>query len=98
MDDLIDSIVDWGRARNINNPDLQAGKISEELGELWSRFNHGDHDSVLVKDAIGDIIVATTILADILGMDIESCVRTAWWQIKDRKGKTVNGMFIKDNN
>lgn len=31
-----------------------------------------------------------------LKLDLTECVNIAWNQIKDRKGKTVNGTFIKD--
>ena len=33
-----------------------------------------------------------------LDMDIVECVSSAWNEIKDRKGKTSNGVFIKNEN
>lgn len=31
------------------------------------------------------------------GYDIEECLQSAWNEIKDRKGKTINGTFIKES-
>ena len=36
------------------------------------------------------------ILAKQYGWTLEECVEYAFNEIKDRKGKTVNGAFIKD--
>lgn len=35
-------------------------------------------------------------IANILGLDLEECANIAWNEIKDRKGKTLNGTFIKN--
>ena len=48
------------------------------------------------KDAIGDIYVVLTILANQLGLDIDECIDSAYNEIKDRTGKNINGSFIKD--
>ena len=31
-----------------------------------------------------------------LGYNIEDCINAAYDEIKDRKGKTVNGIFVKN--
>ena len=49
----------------------------------------------LVIDSIGDMYVVLTILSMQLNVDIEDCIRSAYEQIKDRKGKIVNGVFVK---
>ena len=35
-------------------------------------------------------------LSRLLNLDLTECANIAWNEIKDRKGKTVNGTFIKD--
>lgn len=35
-------------------------------------------------------------LAESLDLSLEECLESAWNEIKDRTGKTVNGIFIKD--
>ena len=49
-----------------------------------------------VIDAIGDMVVVLTILAEQRGVAIEDCMAAAWDEIKDRKGTLVNGIFIKE--
>ena len=66
----------------------------EETGELAAGLARNDHMEVM--DAIGDIVVVLTILAEQLNVDIETCVDAAWNEIKDRKGRLVNGIFIKE--
>lgn len=47
-------------------------------------------------DALGDINVVLIILAEQLGFDLDTCLQCAYNEIKDRKGQTLNGTFIKD--
>jgi len=49
-----------------------------------------------LMDAIGDMFVVLTIMAAQNGMMIEDCIDAAWQQIRDRKGKMVDGIFIKE--
>lgn len=35
-------------------------------------------------------------LAESFGLSLEECMEAAWNEIKDRTGKTVNGVFVKD--
>lgn len=86
----------WGRDKQINNFYPQFGKVVEELGELVSAVNHGSRDQKEIADAIGDTMVTVIILADILGYDVEDCLDVAWKEIKNRKGHTDGGMFIKE--
>ena len=65
------------------------------MGELASGLAKGRHD--VVKDSIGDIVVVLTILARQEGLEILDCVERAYDEIKDRKGKMVNGVFIKES-
>ena len=47
-------------------------------------------------DGIGDAVVVLTILAAQHDVSIEQCTEVAWGDIKDRKGKMVNGTFVKE--
>jgi hypothetical protein len=47
-------------------------------------------------DAIGDIIVVLTNLAAIEEVKIEDCLNSAYNVIKNRKGKMINGTFVKN--
>lgn len=94
--ELIENIRDWGKTKEISNPYVQMAKLSEESGELASELCRGRMHNDEVKDALGDIGVVWIILADILGYYAEDCLALAWEQIKDRKGKNVNGGFVKE--
>jgi NTP pyrophosphatase (non-canonical NTP hydrolase) len=48
------------------------------------------------SDDIGIAQGRIIMLAHKLGYDPEHCLRIAWNEIKDRKGKTVDGVFHKD--
>jgi len=38
------------------------------------------------------------ILSKQLGYEPSECLESAWNEIKDRKGKTQNGIFVKEEN
>ena len=45
---------------------------------------------------IGDCVVVLTNLAHLAGVDIESCIRSAYDEISSRTGEMKNGTFVKD--
>ena len=90
-------VVRWAAARNlIHGSDARAQtiKLGEEFGELCAAIARGKTDEAM--DAIGDMTVVLTILAAQLGTTIEACQDAAWEQIKDRRGRMVNGVFVKE--
>lgn len=90
-------ILDWAEPKGLLNPDnapKQFMKLSEEIGELANAIIRGD--KLEQADAIGDSVIVLTILADQLGLDIDECVQGAYQVIKHRKGKLVDGSFIKE--
>lgn len=48
------------------------------------------------KDANGDTLVTIIVLACQLDLDVTECLSIAYEEIKNRKGKMVNGTFIKE--
>lgn len=48
-----------------------------------------------MKLEMGDVFVTLIILCDQLNMDPVDCLGRAYGKIKDRTGKTINGVFIK---
>lgn len=88
----------WANDRNIIDgatPQAQFVKLIEEVGELAEGIAKGRHAAVY--DGIGDAVVVLTILAAQYGVEIEHCIELAWNEIKDRKGKMVNGTFVKES-
>jgi len=70
-------------------------KLMEEAGELAEALLKNDESEVI--DAIGDMVVVLTNLAKLRGHNIEDCVSSAYSVIKDRRGKMINGTFVKNN-
>lgn len=97
LSDYVTKILVWADQRNLikgSTPEKQMLKLTEEYGELASGLCRGNMSKV--KDSVGDMIVVLTILTEQLGLDMEDCVAQAWDDIKDRKGKMVDGVFIKE--
>lgn len=95
-DDLFKQVIDWGRERNITNPDKQLCKVLEEVGEMAHEICRSQYTSEDMQDSIGDSLVTIIILADILNFDPLFCLQEAYNTIKDRKGETRNGCFEKE--
>ena len=70
-------------------------KLIEEAGELAKALLDDNIDEV--EDAIGDIVVMLTNLAELNDLKIERCIETAYNQIKNRKGVMSNGTFVKES-
>lgn len=87
----------WATDRNLiegSNVISQFVKLMEETGELARAIVKNDRDEF--ADAIGDIFVVLTIMAAQKDMVIEDCIARAYIEIRHRKGKMVDGIFIKE--
>ena len=92
-----DLIRQWAQERGIydkGNSHTQYVKLMEEAGELAAALLN--KDAYEIKDAIGDIVVVLTNLAALEGMQIENCIDSAYNEIAQRKGKMINGTFVKE--
>lgn len=92
-----DLIRQWANDRNLiegSTPPSQFVKLIEESGELAAGIAKGRRDAVI--DGIGDMVVVLTIIAAQHGVDIEHCIGIAYNEIKDRKGRMIDGVFVKE--
>lgn len=110
MNDIIRNIERWAEDRNLiegSYPAKQLNKLAEEMNELVTgvakydyeaQFDDGEPDLMLpeIADAIGDMAVVLTIIARQLGLKFEDCVAGAYDEIKERKGRMINGVFVKE--
>lgn len=97
-DDLFNLIIKWGHDRNIvegSDPKSQLLKTMSELGELADGINKNRIDEIV--DGVGDVIVTLVLICEKYGITLNDCVNTAYDEIKDRKGRMVNGTFIKED-
>lgn len=95
FEQLAVDVVFWANKRQILHPDnapKQFMKFIEESGELARNILKNQN----CTDDFGDVLVTLIILAEQLNYDLTSCLEYAYNEIKDREGKTVNGVFIKD--
>lgn len=96
MDKLTELIRQWAVDRGLDgsDPTKQMLKLGEEFGELCQGMAKGNKDQII--DSIGDMYVVMTILSMQLGLDIVACIESAYDEIKDRRGKMINGVFVKE--
>ncbi|HCU0866384.1 TPA: MazG-like family protein, partial [Staphylococcus aureus] len=87
---------EWSIEKNLHlaKPDRQALKFFEEAGEIAAALSRSDKEAL--KDGIGDTVVTLIILAQQQGWTLEECLQYAYDEIKNRKGKTINGTFVKE--
>ena len=94
-----DLIRNWALVRGIydgGNSHTQYVKLMEEAGELAKALLQNDKEEI--QDAVGDMVVVLTNLAELEGMSIEDCIDSAYTEISARTGKMINGTFVKDAN
>jgi NTP pyrophosphatase (non-canonical NTP hydrolase) len=98
MENFGERVKQLGNDRNLihgSTPEKQFEKLLEEIKELKEGIDEGDFHKV--ADGIGDCSVVLGVIAAQYGMRLEGCCEVAWEQIKDRKGRMVDGVFVKDS-
>ena len=94
ISNLISKIMKWHEDRNLiegSTDKDQVLKLQQELGEL--------SDSVCkqkdMKDDLGDMMVIMLNIMRRNNLTMEECLETAYIDIKDRKGRMIDGIFVK---
>jgi len=93
-----DKIRDWAKERGLydkGDTKTQYLKLMEEAGELGRAILKDDQPEFV--DAIGDMVVVLTNLAELGNTSIEECTSSAYNVIAKRTGEMVNGTFVKDD-
>ena len=97
-EEIFDCIRIWANERGLydkGDPKTQYIKLMEETGEIGRAILKKDTEQIV--DGIGDAVVVLTNLAELIGVPIEECIQHAYSIISKRKGKMINGTFVKDN-
>lgn len=92
----IERIKNWHYDRNLIDGSTdkdQFAKLIQEAGELSESICKGRD----VSDDIGDMMVVLINIAERNNLEMKECLRKAWADIKDRKGKMVDGIFVKES-
>ena len=88
-------VILWHRDRNLIEGSTDAAqhtKLVEEVKELETNILL----SQPVADDIGDILVVLINIATRNNLSLSECLQVAYEDIKDRKGKMVDGVFVKE--
>lgn len=102
VEEIIKQIIEWGNEKGINNPTKQFNKLAEEMLEAHEAYfdsefyKPSEEEYKHLVEELGDIGVVWVLLCDMLGVDPLEALEVAHNKNKDRKGKTINGSFIKE--
>ena len=96
MNRLIIAVQLWAEEKGLHlaNPIAQLAKIMEELGEVAQAYTRKNEEDLLME--LGDLLVTIIIFAQQNGIELEEALKVAYKKIAERKGKLVNGTFIKE--
>jgi NTP pyrophosphatase (non-canonical NTP hydrolase) len=97
-DNIFECIRMWADERGLydkGDVKTQYIKLMEETGEIGRAILKEDTAELI--DGIGDAVVVLTNLAELAGVPIEDCIQEAYNVISKRKGKMINGTFVKNN-
>ena len=91
---LVELIEKWHEDRNLiegSTDKDQVLKLLQELGELSDSVCKGTD----LRDELGDMLVVMINIMKRNNLTIENCLEKAYNDIKDRKGKMIDGVFVK---
>jgi len=95
VEELVNKIAQWHRDRNLIDGSTdkdQYMKLIQEAGELSDNICKGRD----ISDDIGDMMVVLINIATRNNLTITECLDAAYNDIKDRKGRMVDGVFVKE--
>jgi NTP pyrophosphatase (non-canonical NTP hydrolase) len=93
---LEEKVLAWAESRMIGKPgqtSAQLGKFLEEVDEVEEAFEHGNLEDAELE--IGDVLVTLILLTATMSTNVSSCLDKAYDKIRNRTGKTINGVFVK---
>ena len=88
-------IGQWHRDRNLiegSTDKDQYLKLIQEAGELSDSLCKGKD----IRDDVGDMMVVLINIMVRNNLTMKDCLKVAYADIKDRKGKMVDGIFVKE--
>lgn len=94
LEHLINLWADERGIANLGETDVQFVKVREEFMEVIEAFDHNFPPSAKRLE-IGDALVTLILLARTMGTNVSYCLEQAYEKIKDRKGRVINGFFVK---
>lgn len=107
FEDVQEKVLEWAEEKNLLHEEYaekQFLKFIEEVFEFKTEMdNELSYTDPYVDEAVermelemGDIFVTLIILCEQLDIYPTTCLRRAYEKIKDRKGETIDGIFVKE--
>lgn len=97
FEQLRNDVLVWAKEKGILKPEnhlKQMGKMVSEVGELCDAIIK--EDKTEQENELGDVFVTLIILSEQLALNPNKCLDFAYHKIKNRKGTTIAGTFIKE--
>jgi len=98
-DNLELAVVEWAHDKGIfdnSDPIAQISKMKEEVEELDEELFFIDKSLIRIEGELGDVLVTVIIQAHFHGLSLADCLQQAHDKISKRKGKLVDGVFVKE--
>lgn len=95
LNDLVQAVEKWHEDRNLIDGATdkdQVCKLIQEMGELSDNVCKGND----IRDDLGDMMVVMINIMKRNNITLEDCLQVAYNDIKDRKGRMVDGIFVKE--
>ena len=109
FEDLRKKVIAWGEGKNLIHQEIAEKQFLKFIEEVFEFKTESDLKNYMWDAGIayadvtepmalemGDIFVTLIILCEQIGLNPIKCLAMAYEKIKDRKGKTINGVFIKE--
>lgn len=96
MGTLVSLVWEWFEQKGLKDPKMQMIKVQEEVGELAHQISRNKLQDPETEDALGDILVTVIGMCHHLHYHPAHALGVAYNEIKNRKGKVVEGSFVKD--
>ena len=97
FEELKKNVISWATEKGIfekGTPEAQAWKTLEEAQEILDGIITENNEEII--DGIGDTLVTLIIQAEMQGVDLLECLEIAYNVIAKRKGKMIDGQFVKE--
>jgi len=97
FEELKKNVLNWAEEKGIfekGTPEAQAWKTLEEAQEILDGIITENKEEII--DGIGDTLVTLIIQAEMQRVDLLDCLEIAYNVIAKRKGKMIDGQFVKE--
>ena len=109
FENLRKKVIAWGEGKNLIHQEIAEKQFLKFIEEVFEFKTESDLKNYMWNAGIayadvtesmaiemGDIFVTLIILCEQIGLNPIKCLDMAYEKIKDRKGKTINGTFVKE--